>query len=111
MDIEQLKLILSTVESVSGTASDIAIYWVIGNYLLPFISSILTASLWVGLIGFAIWRITTTISLMNEWIAIGKTLVEAQQGFSSRNFISSTEKQAVMEIMDLIVTAKSKKPY
>ena len=111
MDIEQLKLILSTVESVSGTAGDVAMYWVIGQFLLPFISDILTVSLWVGLIGFVVWKITTMFSLMNEWAVIGQRLVEAQLGYQTSGHLNMAAKDAVMRIMDMILAAKPQKPY
>ena len=54
MDIEQLKLVIETVKSVSGDAQAVAIWWLVLDKLLPVIA-------WL-IVGCGVFKIATKIS-------------------------------------------------
>lgn len=71
MDIEQLKLILQTVEAATGGAKDVAVYWLAleaGKVLLSFATTIVIA---VGLYKLA----RTLITRLIDDHVIDKTMV------------------------------------
>lgn len=53
MDIEQLKLVIETVKSVSGDAQAVAIWWLVLDKLLPIIA-------WL-IVGCGVFKIATKI--------------------------------------------------
>jgi hypothetical protein len=67
MNIEELKLVLETVATVTDDAKSVAIWYFVFNYGASFILSL------VGMIcfGWAVWIITRAILSNNEWAQVG----------------------------------------
>ena len=79
MNIEELKLILDTVATVTDDAKTVAIWYIVASYGLPFIANCL-----VGLVFYAVARlIVHAIAATNEWSQHGKSVAKAWGGEGS----------------------------
>lgn len=57
MDIEQLKLVIETVKSVSGDAQAVAIWWLVLDKLLPIIAWLIVAALAYKIISVLVHKV------------------------------------------------------
>ena len=79
MNIEELKLILDTVATVTDDAKTVAIWYIVASYGLPFIANCL-----VGLAIYSVARlIVGAIAATNEWSQHGKNVARAWSGEGS----------------------------
>lgn len=105
MNIEELKLVLETVASVTDDAKSVAIWYIVLNYGASFVLH-LTAL--VGLIGAAI-TITRYIVSCNEWAKIGARLSHAWGGYSASAYSNPNERETVNAIDRCIAASKEHK--
>ena len=102
MNIEELKLILDTVATVSDDAKSIAIWYIVLNYGASFVLSI------TALIGF-MWTalaITKGILKTNEWAKVGVKLSYAWGGYSSSQYSDPNDRMTVNAIDKCLSAAK-----
>lgn len=79
MNIEELKLVLATVATVTDDAKTVAIWYIVASYGLPFIANCL-----IGLVFYAVARlIVHAIAATNEWSQHGKSVAKAWGGEGS----------------------------
>lgn len=79
MNIEELKLVLATVATVTDDAKTVAIWYIVASYGLPFIANCL-----VGVVIYAVARlIVGAITATNEWSQHGKSVARAWGGEGS----------------------------
>lgn len=76
MKIEELKLVLETVASVTDDAKTVAIWWFIANYGASFLLSLGGMVLAYAVVRMIIKAITGT----NEWANYGRTIAKAWGG-------------------------------
>lgn len=76
MNIEELKLILSTINQVSSDASTAAIVWMALHYGLDFLKTLAVAGVLIGVV----YVIARTVSSTSEWAEIGRRIVKAHGG-------------------------------
>lgn len=72
MNIEELKLILETVNSVAGDTKTVLIWW----FVLDFSKYLLGAGTAIGIL----WVVMKFITGMHEWSALGKSMSRAWGG-------------------------------
>lgn len=79
MNIEELKLVLATVATVTDDAKTVAIWYIVASYGLPFIANCL--------VGFAIYGVARliigAITASNEWVQHGRAVARAWGGEGS----------------------------
>ena len=79
MNIEELKLVLATVATVTDDAKTVAIWYIVASYGLPFIANCL-----VGLAIYNVARlIVGAITATNEWVQHGRNVAKAWGGEGS----------------------------
>lgn len=101
MNIEELKLVLATVATVTDDAKTVAIWYIFASYGLPFIENCL-----VGLALYGIARlIVGAIAASGEWTQHGKNVARAWGGEGS---VYSYERDS-MYISKAIKAAKEPK--
>lgn len=76
MDIESLKLILETVKGVTDNAGSVAVWWIVGHYVMQFITVLATAGTVLGSIYFAV----KGLSSVSAWATAGKRVCDAWGG-------------------------------
>lgn len=94
MNIQELQLVLDAVKTVSGDASEVAIWWIVGSYVLTFILNVVI----VFAVVLTITKIVKTLVGMNEWATIGKNLSRAWGG-SGCDTVYSEDLSAIEEIL------------
>ena len=79
MNIEELKLVLATVATVTDDAKTVAIWYIVASYGLPFIANCL--------IGFAIYGVArmlfSAVASSSEWSQHGRNVAKAWGGEGS----------------------------
>lgn len=98
MNIEELKLILETINSVSQDASTAAIWWMALHYGSMVLGWILFASTVFGVV----YAVTRLITSQSEWSQFGKQVSKAYGGNGGSYVYDSDEKA----IADAIAKAK-----
>ena len=79
MNIEELKLVLATVATVTDDAKTVAIWYIVASYGLPFIANCL-----VGLAFYGVARlIVGAFNASSEWGQHGRTVAKAWGGEGS----------------------------
>ena len=77
MDIEQLKLVIETVRSVSGDAQAVAIWWLVLDKLLPIIAWLIVAALAYNIIYIVVHKVILekdceeTLKILRDTLGIG----------------------------------------
>jgi hypothetical protein len=100
MNIEELKLVLETVATVTDDAKSVAIWYIVLNFGGGFI---LQLSMLIGVL-FTIVRVVRYIVSANEWAKIGAKLSNAWGGYSSSVF-SSPDDRSVVDAIGKCITA------
>lgn len=90
MNIEELKLILDTINTIAGGATDLALVWIVVHYVLNF----LTVPLAISCFGTAVYFVVKLLVATNEWAEIGKQVARAY-GSDPSSFVYSTDRSAI----------------
>lgn len=90
MNLEELKLVLETVKTVSGDASTVAIWWIAGKYVLSFITDLVL----ICTIGVVVLKIAKAIAANNEWAEVGRQVSRAWGAGGGYSFWSE-DRQAI----------------
>lgn len=105
MNIEELKLVLETVASVTDDAKSVAIWYFVFNYGANFILSL------VGLIGtgWLAWVITRAILFTNEWAKTGVKIVHSWGGYGTSTYSDITDPSCMKAIDACLLASKERK--
>lgn len=90
MNIEELKLILSTINQVSSDASTAAVVWMVLHYGLDFLKAVSIA--WA-----VAWTLVTGIRALagaSEWAEIGRRIVRSHGGRAGFSVFDEDHKAA-----------------
>jgi hypothetical protein len=79
MNIEELKLVLATVATVTDDAKTVAIWYIVASYGLPFLINCVVCVVVYGIARLAVNAVTAT----NEWSQHGKNITRAWGGEGS----------------------------
>jgi len=90
MDIEELKLVLETVQGIANDATSVAIWYFVLTYGLSFLSKVMCAG--VGI--YIVHRIASTVLAVNEDEALLKELRSAVDP-NSYGWMSTAERNAL----------------
>lgn len=105
MNIEELKLVLETVATVTDDAKSVAIWYFIFNYGTSFILSL------SSLIGI-LWTIITVVRYLaanNEWAKTGAKLVHSWGGYSASTYSCPDDPTCLKAVEDCLAAAKERK--
>ena len=105
MNIEELKLVLETVATVTDDAKSVAIWYILLNYGATFVLQMTVA---LGF-GYLVWVITRSILATNEWAKIGVKLVHSWGGYGTSTYSDPTDRSCVKAIDDCLVASKEHK--
>ena len=105
MNIEELKLVLETVASITDDAKSVAIWYFVFNYGAPFILTL------VGMIGFGwlVWVITKAILSTNKWADLGLRVTRAWGGQSISSYYSPYTYDNLPAIEKCLAASKERK--
>lgn len=73
MNIEELKLVLDTINSIAGGASDIAVLWI----ALLYGGNLLVSLVWPVAIAWVVIKVATLIVSTLEWTEAGRQVADA----------------------------------
>ncbi len=97
MEIEQLKLIIETVKSVSGDAETVAIWWIVIDNLVPVVAWIICICVVLRTVGK--WLDTGRADSVNErWLS---AIREELHGEGYGYFSNEDFKRAIIKIREL----------
>ncbi len=102
MNIEELKLVLETVATVTDDAKSVAIWYFVFNYGASFV---LKLTGMVGL-GYLVWIVTKAILSTNEWAKIGVKLAYSWGHYSSSTYSDPNDRTCLRAIDDCLAAAK-----
>ncbi len=105
MNIEELKLVLETVATVTDDAKSVAIWYFVFNYGASFVLTL------VGMVGFGwlVWVITRAILSTNEWAQTGMKIAREWGAGSPRHHYSPNEYDNLPAIDKCLAAAKEHK--
>lgn len=104
MNIEELKLVLETVASVTDDAKSVAIWYFVFNYGASFVLSF-TAMLGFG---WLVWLITKAILSTNKWADLGLRVVRAWGGQSISSYYSPDTYDNLPAVEKCLAAAKER---
>jgi 3-methyladenine DNA glycosylase/8-oxoguanine DNA glycosylase len=101
MNIEELKLVLETVATVTDDAKSVAIWYFVFNYGASFVLTL------VGMVGFGwlVWVITRAILSTNEWAQIGVRIAREWGAQSARSTYHSPNSYDNLPAIDKCLAA------
>lgn len=102
MNIEELKLVLETVATVTDDAKSIVIWYFVFNYGASFILSL------TGMIGVGWLVVTLTRSSLstNEWAKIGVKVIHSWGGYSTSTYSDHDDSSCLKALDDCLAAAK-----
>lgn len=106
MNIEELKLVLETVATVTDDAKSVAIWYFVFNYGASFVITL------AGMLGFVsiVWIVTRAILSTNEWAQVGLKLAREWGAQSARStYHSPNDYDNVPAIDKCLMAAKEHK--
>lgn len=105
MNIEELKLVLETVASVTDDAKSVAIWYFVFNYGAFFVLTL------VGMCGFGwlVWVITRAVLSTNKWAELGLKITREWGSNSARLHYSPDEYDNAPAIDKCLAAAKERK--
>lgn len=105
MNIEELKLVLETVATVTDDAKSVAIWYFVFNYGAAFVLTL------VGMIGFGwlVWAITKANLSTNKWAEVGLKITRAWGGSSALLCYSPDKHDNIPAIDKCLAAAKEKR--
>ena len=101
MNIEELKLVLETVATVTDNAKSVAIWYFVFNYGASFVLHL------VGMAGFVwlVWVITRAILSTNEWAQLGFKIAREWGAQSARSTYHSPDSYDNLPAIDKCLAA------
>ncbi len=105
MNIEELKLVLETVATVTDDAKTVAIWYFVLNYGTSFVLSL---SALIGLL-YSIITVVRYLVNTNEWAKIGVKLTRAWGGYGSSTYSDHTGLSCLKAIDDCLAASKEHK--
>lgn len=100
--MEELKLVLETIKTISGDASTVAIWWVVLHYVIGFLEVMAICGSMVG----GIYIIARACQNANEWAESARTISKAFGGRGGYMRFNEDEKAFEKAIQ----AAQNKKP-
>jgi hypothetical protein len=104
MNIEELKLVLDTVATVTDDAKSVAIWYFVFNYGASFILKL------VGMVVFVwlAWTITRAVLSTNEWAKIGVKVIHSWGGYGSSTYSDPNDSSCTRAMDDCLTAAKDR---
>jgi len=96
MNIEELKLVLQTIQGISGDASTAAILWVALHYGSGIITGLLTAGTILGMV----YLVIKAIMANTEWANAVKEVCKAYGCNDDYSFITTEQKRALRKAIE-----------
>lgn len=105
MNIEELKLVLETVATVTDDAKTVAIWYFVLNYGASFV---ITMSALIGILYSAITIVRYLVST-NEWAKIGVKLTHAWGGYGISTYSDHNDQSCLKAVDYCLAAAKEHK--
>jgi hypothetical protein len=106
MNIEELKLVLETVATVTDDAKSVAIWYFVFNYGASFIITLAGMACFVWIV----WIVTKTILSTNEWAQVGLKVAREWGAQSARSsYHSPNDYDNIPAIDKCLMAAKEHK--
>lgn len=90
--MEELKLVLETIKTISGDASHVAIWWVILHYTIGLLKTLALCSAVVGIV----YLIVKGVSSTSDWASAGKSVAQAHGG-NAGYFYEKSDQTAIQK--------------